>query len=253
MNKRKNPLITIITVVLDGKEHLEQTIKSVVSQSYDNLEYIIIDGGSTDGSIEIIKKYKSKIHLWVSEPDKGIYDALNKGIKLANGDLIGICHSGDWLEPNALRIVAESSLGHNIIAGNLKYWKQDQSDVRKSRPSKDIVYYCSILHTATFIKKELFDDIGLYPTDYRISGDYYWFLKAYLKGYEFHYVDENLTNFRAGGLSDRHLLDSYLENNRARRALFNNTFSIIGSYFILLGQSLFLIGRYIVKVIGIKP
>ena len=96
MNSTNIPLITIITVSYNAVKTIEDTIVSVLGQTYNNIEYIIIDGGSTDGTLDIIKKYQDKITYWVSEPDKGIYDAMNKGIAKANGELIGIINSDDW-------------------------------------------------------------------------------------------------------------------------------------------------------------
>jgi glycosyltransferase involved in cell wall biosynthesis len=101
----KKPLITIITVVYNGEKHLEQTIKSVINQNYKNIEYIIIDGVSTDGTLDIIKKYEEYIDYWVSEPDEGIYDAMNKGIGLANGEFINFMNADDWFVDTKFKTV----------------------------------------------------------------------------------------------------------------------------------------------------
>src|SRR6187402_2271204 len=106
----KGPLISIVTVVYNAKETIERTIKSVISQSYKNIEYIVIDGGSTDGTLDIINKYKSDISKLVSEKDKGIADAMNKGIGYAKGELIGLINADDWYEEGALEKVAAVSI-----------------------------------------------------------------------------------------------------------------------------------------------
>ena len=99
-----NPKISIVTVCYNSKSHIEEAIQSVLNQTYKNLEYIVIDGGSTDGTLDIIDKYKDKIDYFVSEPDKGISDAFNKGIKAATGDIIGICNADDKLALDCLQI-----------------------------------------------------------------------------------------------------------------------------------------------------
>ena len=105
-NFKNNPLITIITVVLNNKKKLDKALKSILSQSYKNIELIVIDGGWTDGTKNTIKKYQKKIKYFISEKDNGIYDAINKGIKKSTGDIIGILHSDDYFYKNALSIVA---------------------------------------------------------------------------------------------------------------------------------------------------
>ena len=104
-NKNLNPLISIITVVKNNEKYLEETIQSIINQKFKNFEYIIIDGKSSDRTLEIIKKYNTEIDYWISEDDKGIYDAFNKGINIANGELIGFVNSDDVLTPNALEIL----------------------------------------------------------------------------------------------------------------------------------------------------
>ncbi len=104
----KLPLVSIITVVYNGAKTLEQTILSVLNQTYKNIEYIIIDGESTDGTLDIIEMYRDKISTCISEPDEGLYDAMNKGVSIANGELIGIINSDDWFEKNAVELVVSS-------------------------------------------------------------------------------------------------------------------------------------------------
>ncbi len=104
------PLISIITVVYNGEKYLKQAIESVINQTYKNIEYIIIDGGSTDNTLNIIKNYHQNISKWVSEPDNGLYDAMNKGIKLATGELIGMVNSDDWSELTAVEIIVNEYL-----------------------------------------------------------------------------------------------------------------------------------------------
>jgi len=102
---KKLPVVSIITIVYNGVRHIEDTIKSVITQTYPNIEYIIIDGNSTDGTQEVIKRYEHKIARWISEKDRGISDAFNKGIAMASGALIGMINADDWYEPDAIASV----------------------------------------------------------------------------------------------------------------------------------------------------
>ena len=110
--KNKLTLVSIITVVYNGEKYLQQTIDSVVNQSYRNIEFIIIDGGSTDGTLDIIKANEESVSKWISEPDEGLYDAMNKGIRLSRGEIIGMINSDDWYELDAVKIMVEAFLNN---------------------------------------------------------------------------------------------------------------------------------------------
>ena len=119
-----NSLISVITVSYNAVSTIEQTILSVINQTYSNIEYIIIDGGSTDGTIDIIRRYEDKIAYWVSEPDRGIYDAMNKGASKANGEYIAFLNSDDWYELDAVSIIAQFADGKtDLISGIIKLYK----------------------------------------------------------------------------------------------------------------------------------
>ncbi len=129
MEDQDKPLVSIITVCLNSEKTIEQTIQSVINQTYPNIEYIIIDGKSTDRTLEIIDKYKGKISILVSESDEGIYDAMNKGLKLATGELIGIINSDDWYESDAVETIVNSFLADRnvqVIYGNMDVYDQDK-------------------------------------------------------------------------------------------------------------------------------
>ncbi len=207
--------ISIITPVLNAVDTIEDCIKSVQTQTYKNLEHIIIDGGSTDGTLEKIKKLFNDKMKVVSEPDEGIYDALNKGIKLATGEIIGILHANDFY-PNdrVLEMVAEVFLNYDVDScyGDLVY-------VDKWDTSKIIRYWRSGYykhgmfrwgwhppHPTFFVKKQVYEKYGLYNTSFKIAGDYELMLR-FLEKYKIstYYIPSILVNMRIGGKSNQSL------------------------------------------------
>jgi glycosyltransferase involved in cell wall biosynthesis len=196
------PLITIITVVRNGERHIEQTILSVLNQPYDNIEYILIDGGSTDGTLDIIRKYEDRIAYWTSEPDHGIYDAMNKGIKASSGILINLLNADDYLEPNAVQSIADEFLDINrtcIIYSDVYY-----IDERYSVKAR---FYCTITpwvgmtmnHQSMFVHREVYNKIGLYDTQYKLSSDYDFFVRCSMGKIDFMKVDAAVVNCRNAG------------------------------------------------------
>lgn len=208
MKNVEKPLISIITVVFNNVRTLEQTINSVINQSYRNIEYIIIDGGSTDGSVDLIKKYKSQISYWVSEPDKGIYYAMNKGLSVATGNLVSVLSSDDWYESTTVEKVVnyyELNTEVDIIHGLLRFI--DSNDM----PDLVTGHYNSFLtkgmieHPTCFITKSMYDKVGFYNVLYRSAGDYEWMLRAKKLEAKFLFIPELLTNFRRGGISGSYI------------------------------------------------
>lgn len=201
-------LISIITVVLNGEKFIEETIQSVIDQAYDNVEYIIIDGGSTDGTLDFIKKYEDMIDYWISEKDGGIYDAMNKGISLSLGEKIGIINSGDWYNPNAFENLQWQN--ECIEYGLLRLIKNEQ-EYQIIRKSHKFLNESMIPHPASFVSKSIYKKIGLYNKKYRYSADYDFMIMAKENNITFFSIDRILANFRLGGVSSSS--KAFLETN----------------------------------------
>lgn len=218
------PLISIITAVYDGEKHLEQTIRSVIGQTYDNVEYLIMDGGSTDRSQEIIRSFDDRIDYWFSGADKGIYDAMNKGIGMAAGELIGLLNADDYYDPGALETVAEVYLRNSclpaIYYGNTYILQEDLGIRYKSYGSIDFRRGMTVSHQAMFIHRAIYDGVGQYSTRYRLGSDYDFVLRAVEKEVPFIPVDGFLVYYRNSGLSARNMWLSLDEGTRVHRAHF---------------------------------
>ena len=206
MLANKKPLFSVITVVLNNREYIEETIKSVLSQNNKNFEYIIVDGGSTDGKLQIINKYKKKISKIVSEKDKGIYDAFNKGMKLANGEYICIVNSDDQLKRNALKIISKYISKYPKIDFFFGSVKKRWGILHGYRPEK-IKYswgFYSSHSTGFYIKRSSAKKVGLYDTKYKYHADYDYFYrmieKKKMKGIATK-KNEVVGIFRSGGFS----------------------------------------------------
>ena len=200
--------ITVITVSLNAANTIEQTICSVLEQGYQDLEYIIIDGGSTDGTMEIIDKYRNRLALVISEPDDGIYSAFNKGLRNATGELIGILNADDFYAPWALATIAAHHRAHPKY--EIFYGKVVVLDVNRSRwtvyPLGDhrrLLDRMSISHPSIFAAKRTYQEMGLFNEHFKIAGDWEWLLRCYCNNRIFFPVDSVLTAFRNDGLSSK--------------------------------------------------
>ena len=200
------PKISVITITYNSKATLEQTILSVTTQDYPALEYVIIDGGSTDGTLDIIKKYEDKIQVVVSEPDRGISDAFNKGIDRATGEIVGIINSDDILLPDALQKVAEKYDPQiDVYSGLILFWNEDTNETFPSYP--DVTFdglklQYNVAHPARFIRKDAYERYGLYREDLRYMMDIELLCRFYQQGARFLLIDCPLAKFRIGGTTN---------------------------------------------------
>ena len=201
------PKISIITVSYNSAKTIEQTILSVINQSYKNIEYIIIDGGSTDGTVDIIKKYADKIAYWVSEPDEGISDAFNKGIKKSTGEIVGIINADDWYELDAVEKVANIITANEFefIFGNLDYY--DMNDKYCFTQYADYDYLenikkeMSVAHPTVFVKKTVYDVYGVFDKRFKTAMDFELISRFCKEGVSGIPINEKIANMRLGGES----------------------------------------------------
>lgn len=240
------PKISIITITYNSERTVEETIKSVVSQNYPNLEYLIIDGGSKDKTLDIVEKYRDKISFVISEPDKGISDAFNKGIKYATGEIIGIINSDDLLLSGALETIAESYDSKvDVYRGNLIIWNDETDEkvlvVSSVKFSLRTFRDRKVCHPSTFITKRAYNQYGVYKVDFRYSMDEDLLARLYEGGASFKHVNKSLAMFRLGGVTN----DSYKKKlNELERLYVENGCSkayaklrvfMFAAYYITLG------------------
>ena len=204
--------ISIITICYNRSATMEQSIKSVLGQDYPNIEYIIVDGNSTDGTKDIIESYSGKISKYISEPDKGMYDAINKGLAMATGDVVGLMHSDDvFYDSTVVSKIAASFANHSAIEGlygNGIYVTNDAAEnlvrnrIGGAYNLNRIKRGWLPLHPTVYLKKSLIDQYGVYDLNFKIASDTE-FLLRYLYKYKvkLHYLDDYIVKMRMGGLS----------------------------------------------------
>ena len=208
---KNKPLVTIITVVYNEEEFLERAILSVLNQTYDNIEYIIIDGGSTDSTLSIIEKYEDYIDYYVSESDKGIFDAMNKGLTLASGDYIAILNSDDFYYDFAVKSSVDLVLSSNadIIAANADIIDEHENIIRIQKASNfdDVAFLVTLpaCHQTMFIEKKIYNKIGYYDTSFKIAGDLDLVFKIIDLSPKYELIRYSTVAFTLGGASNSNL------------------------------------------------
>ena len=210
--------ISVITVCFNSEKTIARTIESVINQHYSDLEYIIIDGGSKDKTIEIINKYRDKLSYFISEPDQGISDAFNKGIRVASGDIIGIINSDDWYENGTFKLVNEMFLQNkeiDVLVGALRYWddKKNNFIVYPDKNYEKCINYRMprLNHPTVFMKAEVYRSVGLFDLKYRYAMDYDLFIRVFEDGKKIVLIDQILSNMSLSGTSDKNARKAYLE------------------------------------------
>jgi glycosyltransferase involved in cell wall biosynthesis len=224
--------ISLITVAYNAQDTIENCIASVLRQRCSNLQYIVIDGGSTDNTIQIINKYKEKIDVLITEPDHGIYDAMNKGIAQATGDIIGTLNADDcFADDSILNDVMEvfSEKDNNILYGNLDYIDRNGKTIRKWRSAK---YKSGMFnwgwmpaHPTFYCRKKLFDELGAYKLDYGSAADYELMLRfIHDKNNKFHiyYLDKVMVKMMTGGISNKNFGNRVKAIGNDLKAMRNN-------------------------------
>lgn len=224
--------ISIITVVWNNAATIKDAINSVLNQTYKNIEYIIIDGTSTDGTVEIVQSYGNKITKFISEKDKGLYDAMNKGIKLAIGDVVGILNSDDFYIDEFVieKIVKEfEEKSVDSVYADLVFVKSENLekiiryyDSSYFNPSK-FAYGWMPAHPTFFVKREIYIKYGLFKTDYKIAADYELLTRFLAKNkISYSYIKEPIVKMRIGGASTSGIKSNYILNKEIIRACKEN-------------------------------
>ena len=209
--------LTVITATFNSAQTLERCITSVLNQKYSNLEYIIVDGGSTDGTLDIIKKYDKDIACWISEPDAGIGDAWNKGLTKSTGEIIAIVDSDNSYDPGIFSMMADYFTNNpyvDFIHGNVRYWDENGKLYIKKPYLKEKYFwkFMPYLFPSCFIRRSIYEKYGLFNTSYKLTMDYELLLRFYTKGVKVLYINEVIANFQLGGVSDVRCVSGLVEN-----------------------------------------
>ena len=197
---------TIITVCLNSAKTIRRTFDSLLEQSFEDYEYIVVDGESTDGTLEIIREYEPKFQgrmRCISEKDKGIYDAMNKGIRMAKGEYINIMNSDDWFEKDALKKIAEVPGNPDVIYGCIRLFFPESGAMDIQRIDHRRLIERPLFHQGCFIARKAHEKYGLYDLQYKVCADHDFLLKLYLSGLNFVAIDEIISVFSKGGFSEK--------------------------------------------------
>jgi glycosyltransferase involved in cell wall biosynthesis len=244
-------ILSIITVSFNSRETICNTIESVINQTYQGIEYIVIDGGSTDDTVEIIKSYGNKISKFESEPDYGIYDAINKGIRLSTGNIIGILNSDDlFYDNNVIQKVVDAFERNetDAVYGDVQF-------VDPANTSKIVRYYsskhfnpakfkCGFMpaHPSFYVKRKIYEELGYYKTDYQIAADFELEMRFLLTNHiRYRYLELPIVSMRTGGVSNKSIFSNITLNKEIYKAcrengIRTNYFLIYSKYFTKIFQ-----------------
>ena len=250
----KKPIISIVTICYNSAATIEETMQSVIGQGYPLLDYVIIDGGSTDGTLDIVERYKDKLGYFCSEPDNGISDAFNKGIKNAKGDVICMINSDDILLPGALEAVAAHyEEGVDIYRCNVIIRNKETDFVGRDIPSMKfplMPFFVNVDHQGTFVSAAAHKKWGYYDTNFRYMMDHDFLARCYQGGAKFKYVPVDAAEFRLGGVSvatirqKRYDLEHIVLNNGGGW--------LLAKFCYFYFYTFDLVKRYVIKLFGLN-
>jgi glycosyltransferase involved in cell wall biosynthesis len=218
-----NPLVSVITIVYNGAEHLEEAIRAVAVQTYPNIEHIVIDGGSTDGTIDILHRNDDAIGYWRSEKDRGLYDAMNKGVALVSDpeSYVLFANADDTLySADSISSVMSMSRGEDLVYGKMIFSDGKISGVLGREVQFTDLARQTLCHPATFVRRRVFDQIGPFDTSFEIAADYDHIVRAFAAKVSTRFVDVIVSRMRMGGLSDERFMLSCRERKEVVRRHF---------------------------------
>lgn len=199
--------LSVVTVVFNGEKTIERSIESVINQKNADIEYIIVDGASTDHTMDIVEKYRRQITHIISEPDDGIYDAMNKGIQCATGDIISFLNSDDWYEVNTLKSVVDvfDNRDIDILCADAKIVGEHGSYIRKAALERQLIFrQLPTSHQAIFATKKWFEKIGGFDIQYFVSADFEWMTRSLHNHCKVELLHQVVVNYSSGGFSGRY-------------------------------------------------
>jgi glycosyltransferase involved in cell wall biosynthesis len=228
---REQPLISVVTVVRNRADHIEKTITGVLEQTYPHIEYIVIDGGSTDGTVDILRRYDERIDYWVSEPDAGIYDAMNKALELISDSdsYVMFANSDDRLHtPFALERLVAGGSGADLVYGRMLLTDGDAATIQGREVQLNDLAGETLCHPATLVKRRVFDEVGKFDTTFRIAGDYDFLVRCFAHPVTTRYVPEIISRMAMGGLNEEQYMLSCRERKRVVRTRFSSLTRLAG-------------------------
>lgn len=222
----ERPLVSVITVVYNGAKHVEETIRAVAGQTYPNIEHIVVDGGSTDGTVDILRRYDDTLDFWLSEPDAGLYYAMNKGIDLVTDPqaYVLFANADDALySTDAIERAMSLSGGEDLVYGKMVLTDGQISGVTGRKVELSDLARQTLCHPATFVRRSVFDRIGKFDTSYVIAADYDHIVRCFAAPVSTRFVDVIVSRMRMGGLSE----DQFMLSCRERKAMIRARFPLI--------------------------
>lgn len=212
--KIKSPKLSIVTIVYNAQNYIEPTIQSIINQTYKNIEYIVVDGASNDKTIEMVKKYEKNINKIISEPDRGIYDAMNKGIELATGEFIWFMNAGDEIyDSRTVENIFKNYDNEDVLYGSMQLVNEDGSmasifKVPQNLTYKNFIYGMVVSHQAIIIKKEI---VSNYNLEYTVVSDHDWIVSALKRANKIKNTQITISKYLLGGFSDKQFYKAWKE------------------------------------------
>lgn len=233
----EQPLISVVTVVRNGVAHIEKTIVAALEQTYPHIEYIVIDGGSTDGTVDVLRRYDDQIDYWVSEPDAGIYDAMNKALDFVQDPeaYVLFANSDDRLyTPFALERLVRGGKGADLVYGRMLLTDGDAVTIQGRQVELRDLAGETLCHPATLVRRRIFDEVGKFDTSFRIAGDYDFLVRCFAQPVSTRYVPEIVSRMAMGGVNEEQYMLSCRERKRVVRMRFSSLTRLAGVWHVNL-------------------